>query len=87
MQGVASALIAAAHRHASQIGVRHLYVHCARTNHAALSLYGKHCGFEIEQEEDADFASAMKRPQRVLFHKTVLHADLLASDSSLLVCS
>ena len=62
-------------------------MHCAKTNQAALSLYGKHCGFEIEQEEDVDYARAMQRPQRVLFHKTVLDADLLASDSSLLVCS
>ena len=54
---------------------------------AALNLYGKHYSFKIEQEEDANFASAMQRPQRVLFHTTVLDADLLASDSSLLVCS
>ena len=79
MQGVASALIAAASRHASQVGVRHLYVECNRTNQAALSLF-RNCGFEIEQEDEEDSARARKRPQRVLFHKSVLDADLLASD-------
>ena len=78
MQGVASALIAAAYQHASQIGVRHLYVHTYKTQ-AALSLLSKH-GFEFEQEEDEEFARALERPQTILLHKSVPDADLLPSD-------
>ena len=84
---MASALVAAASQHAIKVGVRHLYAHCDGTNQGVLSMYSKWCGFEIEQEEDEEFVRAMKRPQRVLFHKSVLDGDLLVSDPSHFDCS
>lgn len=71
-RGVAAALIAAAYRHASQMGIQHLYVHAATDNEGAVHLYGQHCGFEVEQEETVELARNLNRPRRLLFHKTIL---------------
>ena len=54
-----------------QHSIRHVYVHVVHTNEPALSLYTKHCGFEIESEEKPSVARALNRPRRLLLHRSL----------------
>ena len=70
-QGVASAMIAAAHEHARSIGVRQLYVHVAVDNESAMALYQTQGHFEVEQKENVNIARSLNRPRRLLLTREV----------------
>lgn len=71
-QGIAKALIDTACRVSQERGVQHLYVHVAVDNPPAMDLYQRACGFELEAEEDENFARALNRPRRLLLHQALV---------------
>ena len=68
-RGIAQALVEDALQVAAEWGVDDVYVHAVADNLAARALYER-LGFVLVKEETQALAARLKRPRRVLFHRT-----------------